>query len=171
MSVSNAVVRVFLFARALRVPTGGPLGGCRALRAGEVDALLFALRRRAVPPLDIVLLGDWFEGGAVAYVPLFARSDLWAFGSCYNSRTLLRSFWRAVLEMLFDAGFAADDAAAGVPHQLVFFSQDRRYQVEITDEWGDGWYLILQLADAADPMLARRSRAGTPEVLRVEDDA
>ena len=129
--------------------------------------MLSTLRRRSVPSLDTVLLGDWFPW---VYVPLFSKSEIWAFSSAHNKPTLLRTFWRAVLEMLFEVRFAADLGAA-VPHPLLFFTMDHQYQIEITDEWGDGWYLILQLAQTADPLLSRRSRAGTPEVLRADDAA
>ena len=168
MSFSNAMFRVFLLARALRVPVGGQDGGgYRALCPMEVEAMLSTLRTRSVPSLDTALLGDWFPW---VYVPLFSQNEIWAFSSAHNKPTLLRTFWRAVLEMLFDVRFAADLGA--VPHPLIFFTMDHQFQIDVTDEWGDGWYLILQSAQTVDPMISRRSRAGTPEVpLWAEDDA
>ena len=163
MQSSDAHFRVFLFARALRVP-GGSNGSYRAVYPVEVDDMMHALCRRATPPLDMPALSGWFEGDAALYVPLLEKSDMWAFGSIHNSPALLRAFWRAVLELLFNSGFAVDTEP--VPHPLIFFSLDRRFQLEITDEWGDGWYIIIQSEHSDVSMLARRSRAGTPEVLR-----
>jgi hypothetical protein len=164
MSRNDPSLRVLLFARALRVRDDAG-GGVRHVLSAEADLMLFALHRRSAPLLGMSILRGWLEeGGAALYVPLFEQKGCWGFSAEHNSPSLLRAFWRAVLEMVLGVEVAADVPCGG--HPLVFRSLDQQFELEVTDEWGDGWNVVVHHAARAPVALERRSRAGTPEMYR-----
>ncbi len=122
MSSSNVVFRVFLLAQPLRVtvPDHGPGGGYRVLGSAEVDAMFSGLHWCSVPLSDMSpsrgLVRGWPGGSGVCEAVREERN------LCLRFRplpTLLRAFWRAVLVLRFEAGFAAD--VGTVPHTQRLF--------------------------------------------------
>lgn len=186
----NAVLRVTLFARAIRVACCDDVGqdsqvvdtttATRLLRSCEVDAMVHRLQRRSVPSLetffDLGTLAALPDSDASHYyqliVPVFRKRHPFTFSSELNSPTLLRAFWRAVAELVFcgvklwATRCGIVDHHDGWGHSLVFHSVDGMYEIELSDDRGGDWYFIVSLSHHffgckfADEL---RSRAGTPE--------
>jgi hypothetical protein len=125
----SAVLRVALFARAIRVAccddvrqpflvdNTGPASSSssttttatRLLNSHEVDAMVHRLLRRSVPSLeaffDLGTLAALPDSDSSHYyqliVPVFRKRHPFTFSSELNSPTLLRAFWRAVAELVF----------------------------------------------------------------------
>ena len=155
----DPALRVMLLARALR--RVGVDGQPRLMHRAEADVMLYVIRRRWVPSLDVFV--GWDDQRYELIVPLVGKRGVWAFGSEHNSRTLLRAFWRAVVETVF--GVEARAAMCGLCHHhpLVFHSMDDVFEIEVSDDRGDEWYFVVRSAANAwaDDM---RSGAGTPEL-------
>ena len=172
MSSFDPALRVFLIARALRIPCYGHDGDkplLRLMNSAEVDVMVYALRRRWVPSLNAFFgdyIGDLGNEGNTLIVPLCDKKGVWGFNSAHNSSTLIRTFWRAVIEMVFDVALHASALAVG-GHPLVFHSIDGNYEIEVSDALGDEWYFIVRSALVC--MDDVRSLAGTPDVSELED--
>ena len=168
MSCTDPALRVYLLARALRVvPSYGK--PARLMHSAEVDVLLYALRRRWVPSIETFMdVANGLEGGGEGYdliVPLFSKRKIWTFSSELNSGSMLRAFWRAVVEMVFGVRIqAAPSVVLPGHHPLVFCSQCKQYEIEVSDDRGDEWYFVVRLAHAGSRAEDARSRAGTPVV-------
>lgn len=170
----DPVLRVFLIARALRITCFGDDRlhdesiRLRLMNSAEVDVMVYALRRRWVPSLD-VFFGDITEDvgdeGHTLIVPLCEKRGVWSFSSDHNSPTLLRTFWRAAVEMVFGVVLSS---AGGGGHPLVFHSSDGKYEIEVSDDHGNEWYFIVRSALVC--MDDVRSLAGTPDVAVFEDE-
>ena len=169
MSCTDPALRVYLLARALRVvPCEGK--PARLMHSAEADVLLYALHRRWVPSIETFMdVANGLDGGGAGYdliVPLFSKRKIWTFSSELNSGSMLRAFWRAVVEMVFGVQIQAAPSPAALPghHSLVFYSRCNQYEIEVSDDRGDEWYFVVRLAHTGSHAEDARSRAGTPVV-------
>ena len=170
----DPALRVFLIARALRIQCRGYREGVdqpdfRLMNSAEVEVMLYALRRRWVPSLN-VFFGDYMQQQDVGHtliVPLCEKKGIWGFSSDHNSPTLLRTFWRAVIEMVFGVALSTTVSVGG--HPFVFHSVDGNFEIEVSDDHGNEWYFIVHSALVC--MEDVRSLAGTPDVVGMDEDA
>ena len=141
---------LYILTRCLAFPSCGG-ASARLISPSGADTIVYALYRirRRVPAL---LVGG---GGVTLFFPLFAKKGVWALSSAHNRPSLLRAFWRAVVELLFDVWL--DKEAVG-SSGLVF--QSGAHEFEVTDEWGPEWYIVVRPVGVGD---ALRSRSSTPE--------
>jgi hypothetical protein len=110
-----------------------------------------------------------YDGVGLEYTlffPLFPKQGTATacFSSVYNSPRLLRAFWREALQYVFRIEIAADRPDDCVllgdefHHPLVFAYCN--HEIEVTDEWGPDWHVVVRPAGRG---ALTRSRGSTPE--------
>ena len=147
---SSSERRLYLLTRALYLPCAA--GGARPVTSHEANSIMYCVQRirRRVPGLLVE------EGVEVSlFFPLLEKHGIWSFSLVHNQPSLLREFWRAVVETLFCIALERGEDSV---HSLVFCGGGHEF--EVTDEWGQEWYIIVRPCGLSADM---RSRSNTPE--------
>jgi len=125
----------------------------RSMNMDAADAIVSVAKAHRTRADDDYILGVWLHlfpiGGFFALPP-----------------EGLGEFWRLFAEAVFNR-----DLVACPSHPLAFHDGHGGYDLEVTDEWGDAWWLVMgspQRSECGTP-LRRRSSLGIGAYLDVTE--